>query len=385
MSKSWDKQKNLQQFCNQWAIQCLRVLKPGGYLLSFGGTRTYHRMVCGIEDAGFEIRDTIMWIYGSGFPKSLNIGKAVDKLQGNEREVKKHHIQSQTNPEIHAGGSVHITMPNNWKVTKGTSEWEGWGTALKPAVEPIVVARKPLKEKTVAKNVLKYGTGGINIDESRIGTEDNLGRPVGKGDKEDKIYGKYKAPRGTRYGDEQKGRFPANIILDQEAAKILDEQSGERCGQLAPTTGKEPSALKKNQIYGDYSMVAGKPSQPRGLGCASRFFYIPKASRAERNKGCEGLEEKQQWLKGGTGTGISARENVVNQNNHPTVKPIKLLEYLIRMVTPKGGVVLDPFLGSGTTAIAAKKLGYKYIGIEKEEEYIKIAKARIKAQQTPLL
>jgi len=577
MGKKWDS-TGIAYNVELWK-ECLRILKPGGHILAFGGTRTYHRMACAIEDAGFEVRDTIVWAYGSGFPKSLNIGKsvnqletkewskiekaldnidifaiidiwksnsnnvkivetqslknqtivgqdmlsenfvvlnvaqninqensnlfvsfaeqnlseaqatktkinialqnvdteirqlqnnvkfaekqlqdqyhkswsiftaqcdvkewlnentevkhkvdealktlrgnkkysneeitnvlcvvlpnilkltilnqsktfqnldtnqkmecvsainviiteytaenlisntvailkskAVDKLQGNEREVV---------GKIAQPGSTNkrIAMGNGWQeepdLTKGTSEWEGWGTALKPAHEPICMARKPLAEKTVAENVLKYGTGGINIDESRVdynGEVPNIG-------------GRANHTRGDGYGFKElgdkievntQGRFPANLIHDNsdEVRECFpDSKAGRYKGEGSKSGGI-------------WSKSTGKPAgmEYGDSGNASRFFksiiYQAKASKSERNKGCEGLEEKIQ-------------------NNHPTVKPIALMEYLIKMVTPKGGIVLDPFAGSGTTLVAAKQNGFKYIGIEIDPEYIKIIKARL--------
>ena len=371
--------KGLQQFVNSWATECLRVLKPGGFLLSFGGTRTYHRLVCGIEDAGFEIRDTIMWLYGSGFPKSLNIGKAVDKLQGNDREV----VGSRKAHDIRGNALMEATVPEykkeisqiNIEITKGNSEWEGWGTALKPAVEPIVVARKPLSEKNVALNVLKHGTGGLNIDECRVGTELRKNN-----------FNDFSNQHGNKFGNnmpiaklgdtEVQGRFPANIILDEDAGKMLDEQSGD-----SSSTGGQ-SGVKDSGLT--YSMGWKEKTNTKGCGFgdkggASRFFYCAKASKSERNYGCENFEDT---------TTDDGREVVSDRphqrgasqrkNNHPTVKPIALIEYLIKLVSRKGSIVLDPFLGSGTTAIACLKLERQFIGIEKEEEYIKISQARIK-------
>lgn len=338
----------LQEFCYEWAKEALRVLKPGGYLLSFGGTRTYHRMACAIEDAGFEIRDCIQWLYGSGFPKSLNIGKQVDKIQGNDGEV----IGNRKAHDIRGNALMEATVPEYKKevsqiqidITKGNSAWEGWGTALKPANEPIVVARKPLSEKNVALNVLKWGTAGINIDACRIEGG------VLESDKRTSKTGVGIWNQGNRRAKEEgeerhnpQGRFPSNVILDEEAGRMLD----------AP----------------------------------SRFFYCAKASKAERNMGCEDLPLKER-------PGLYDDDNYEwkhghkiakpTKNNHPTVKPIKLMRYLVRLVTPPNGVVLDPFLGSGTTAIAAKMEGFNWLGIEREAEYVKIAEARIKAVQTQL-
>ena len=305
------KTDGLYQFAYDWAAECLRVLKPGGHLLSFAGSRTYHKICMGIEDAGFEIRDQIMWVYGQGFPKSLNISKALDKV-GIENEL--HHL----------------------------------GTSLKPAHEPIVLARKPLSEKSIAENVLKHGTGGINIDGSRIGTDDI--KTNGWGDKG--------FVAGENYeGGIHQGRFPANIIFDEEAGKLLDEQSGNKTGARGLVKGTEPSHTKKNKIYGDYSMVEGKYAKPKDdLGGASRFFYCPKASKKDKN-----IDD--------------------TTNNHPTVKPTDLMRYLINLVTPKGGTTLDPFMGSGSTGKAAVRCGVNFIGIEKEEEYMKIAKARIEHEK----
>jgi site-specific DNA-methyltransferase (adenine-specific) len=350
--------------------ECLRVLKPGGHLLSFGGSRTYHRMAVAIEDAGFEIRDQIMWIYGSGFPKSHNIGKAIDKIEGNEREVIGYVLQF---PDGTRGatyrGQANNSNDVNFFVSKDTStnglkpvyaknnEWEGWGTALKPAHEPICMARKPLSEKTIAENVLKHGTGGINIDASRIPfdmTDTNPAtNPLYRQENEYKMPEKGQESNGSvsftssKNEISQEGRFPANIMFDEEAGKILDEQSGisKSTGSVRKKdTDTDPSSM-------DFKHKEGENSNPYAgqTGGASRFFYCPKVSKKERGDG----------------------------NIHPTVKPIVVMEYLIRLVTPKGGIVLEPFMGSGSTGIAAKNLGMSFIGVEKEEEYFEIAKQRI--------
>ena len=407
MGKKWDNMdsKQFQDFTNQWARACWDVLKPGGFLLAFGGTRTYHRLVCGIEDAGFEIRDTIMWLYGSGFPKSLNIGKQIDKIEGNEREVIGRKIKR-------VDGTLRNTEPNGaymkenikTKQTDGyvdiekpgsidSEKWEGWGTALKPACEPIVVARKPLSEKNVALNVLKWGTGGINVDECRIGTtRENETRkrweePFAQKVKVKEIKRKNKGEIGmimeriNKYDDlVLQGRFPANIILDEEAGKMLDEQTGEL------NKGHFPANQNKHDAS-SFSVAKGKIANERWMdkGGASRFFYCAKASKSERNFGCEDFEtkakceiDKMGGEKCSMKTGSGNERNVAYKNNHPTVKPIALMEYLIKLVSKEGAVVLDPFLGSGTTLLACYKLNRNGIGIEKEEEYIKICKARIK-------
>jgi site-specific DNA-methyltransferase (adenine-specific) len=399
MGKEWDG-GDIAFRTDVWA-ECLRVLKPGGHLLSFGGSRTYHRMAVAIEDAGFEVRDQIMWIYGSGFPKSHNIGKAIDKIQGNEREVvgdnPNHRTLKHTNSMV---GEPHT---GDGLLTKGQSEWEGWGTALKPAHEPICMARKPLSEKSIAENVLKHGTGGINIDGSRIGFKDGDSVVINKLEYQGKDW--YKEGCEYKGGKEhnEEGRFPANIIFDEEAGKLLDEQSGvskgtkrgEKYNKEYDNTGNATPFTPKQTAYSDNNTYDDK-------GGASRFFYCPKVSKKERDMGLDDFEAKAQRSTSGGTRDFNARcancgkkfigspnticscdnpitDNQVfkKKNNHPTVKPIKLMEYLITLVTPKGGVVLEPFMGSGSTGIAAKNLGMSFIGIEKEQEYFDIAKQRI--------
>jgi len=353
MGKSWDN-TGIANNVYMWK-ECLRVLKPGGHLLSFGGTRTYHRMASAIEDAGFEIRDMIEWVYGSGFPKSLNIGKAVDKLQGNEREE-----LGDIKPAGFKTAASGYTDTKAWsgKVSKGTSQWEGWGTALKPAHEPICMARKPLAEKTVAENVLKYGTGGINIDGCRVKSDDwdektVMGKYTGNNENNDSVTNNFgvKEIKCTSPESTLLGRFPANLIHDGS-----DEVR--ECFPETKTGGKIPEKKDFDNSSVMLKKWEGRPETinqyANNSGNASRFFYCAKASKRERNMGCEEMK-----------------------NNHPTVKPIALMEYLINMVTKEGQTVLDPFTGSGTTLIAAKKLGRKYIGIELEPEYVKIAEARL--------
>jgi DNA modification methylase len=323
MGKKWDYDVPSQQI---WK-ECMRVLKPGGHLLAFAGSRTYHRMAVRIEDAGFEIRDQIMWIYGSGFPKSHNIGKAVDEKLGNTREIigEKHRGDVQKAKQNGSGYLADPANRNNTKqfgygteiITKGNTEWEGWGTALKPAHEPIVMARKPFSG-TVADNVLEWRTGGINIDGCRIDGKPRTSHKDGNKNgnyQNEKKYGQL--VDGAAF-DGAEGRFPANIIFDEEAGKML------------PDAGQGG--------YGEETTSS-----------ASRFFYCPKTSKSDRSEG----------------------------NNHPTVKPTDLMAYLIRLVTPKGGVVLDPFMGSGSTGKAAVREGMEFIGIEREDEYFQIAESRI--------
>lgn len=324
MGKKWDYEV---PSIDIWK-EALRVLKPGGHLLSFGGTRTYHRLVMNIEDAGFEIRDCIQWLYGSGFPKSHNLKE----------------------------------------------QWQGWGTALKPANEPIVVARKPLKKGlTVAENVLKYGTGALNIDGSRI-----AGEPVesGRGGRKAIGLGWGHDGQSTSTTNTQ-GRWPANIILDEVAAELLDEMSGVlKSGELRGYKSKE----SENACMSGKNYEREFTKSTKSEGGASRFFYVAKASKSERNAGLDGMPLVESGIKNDSGRGFSESDphkKILNQNFHPTVKPIKLMQYLINLVTPLSGTVLDPFMGSGSTGVAAKNLNRKFIGIELNEEYFEIAKKRI--------
>lgn len=379
MAKRWDYDVPSTE---TWK-EAFRVLKPGGHLLAFSGSRTYHRMVVNIEDAGFEIRDQIMWLYGSGFPKSLNVSRAIDKAAGAEREVigqNKNARETRSdkyNTGRGFGVNPHLTAP----ASPEAAYWGGWGTALKPAHEPIVVARKPLKG-TVAENVLEHGTGGINIDGCRIGTDDEprLGN-TDMSDCEQIAFGKGWQKSGTTPPE---GRWPANVILDEEAGAMLDEQTG--CLKSGkPTVVK--LGMNSGAAFGAESRKPGTPLVGYGdQGGASRFFYCPKANQAERNKGCEKLPLKMNLnatygMQSDEGLEWNGRnpENRTREqrNNHPTVKPVDLMKYLCRLVTPPGGVVLDPFMGSGTTGIAACVEGFDFIGIEMDADYIEIARHRI--------
>lgn len=284
--------------------ECLRVLKPGGHLLAFAGARTQHRMAVRIEDAGFEIRDMIAWVYGSGFPKSMDVSKAIDKAAGAEREVVGRSESTAATGGVYGeyGKGFDITAP----ATDAAKQWQGWGTALKPALEPITVARKPFKV-TVADNVLEWGTGAINIDGCRVGTDGGT-RKESSGEKCETVSvgGFLNAKAGEPVPG--MGRWPANVIHD-----------------------------------GSDEVVAGFPNNN------ARFFYCAKTSRKDRGEG----------------------------NNHPTVKPTDLMAYLCRLVTPPGGVVLDPFMGSGSTGKAAMREGFRFIGIEMDADYLAIAEARI--------
>lgn len=304
--------------------EALRVAKPGAHLLAFGGTRTFHRLTCAIEDAGWEIRDCIMWVYGSGFTKSLDVSKAIDKAAGVEREVvgsgntkceyllRGEKCQGHKDKNGRYGETIHTdtTAP----ATPAAVQWNGWGTALKPAWEPIIVARKPLCG-TVAANVLEYGTGGINVDGCRVGetgARNNGSKPREDGYQKNDIYGKRKPLERCDYGI---GRFPANLCHD------------------------------------------GSAEVTRLMGDAARFFYCAKASKSDRDE----------------------------LNHHPTVKPTALMRWLVRLVTPPGGLVFDPFCGSGSTGKAATLEGFRFVGIEREAEYAEIAEARINAVKEEML
>lgn len=382
--------------------ECLRVLKPGAYLLAFGGTRTYHRMACAIEDAGFEVRDMIEWVYGSGFPKSLNIGKAIEKMKGDYKTETRKGAGSTgksyiSNTEEYVGGDKGV-FKKEYESVLVNNEWEGYGTALKPAHEPIVMARKPLAEKTVAENVLKYGTGGINIDESRVGfvNKEDYDESTKKNQHEDfgtkpmtnnNVYGDYSMIQPKNYAPI--GRFPANLIHDGsgEVLKEFPQSNNQGHWSKTKTTGFGEFGNGKSEYLGvgEKDKIGGSVARffkqceftEQDFEYAP-FFYSAKASKSERNDGCEELPEKEvQIQQPHNSKSLEERYAMKFRNHHPTVKPLKLMEYLIKMVTPKGGIVLDPFAGSGTTLVASKKLGYKYIGIELTPEYIPIINARL--------
>ncbi len=358
MGNRWDYDVPSQDV---WA-ECLRVLKPGGHLLAFAGTRTQHRMAVRIEDAGFEIRDMIVWVYGSGFPKSLDVSKAIDKAAGAERQFTpvgnavKRMIpgadQNATGSWIKDNGREYQPGVSH-AATDAAKQWAGWGTALKPALEPITVARKPLIG-TVAENVLQHGTGALNIERCRIATDPSVDDPrlSGKGSwKTDKaaknVY------EGGFAGQEIKssaaGRWPANLIHDGSDEVMAGFP---RTGKSAGGGGvKVPG---KNGIYGTFNgHVYGDVLGYGDQGSAARFFYCAKASKVDRGEG----------------------------NTHPTVKPTDLMAYLCRLVTPPGGLVLDPFMGSGSTGKAAIREGFRFIGIERDAGYLAIARARIERER----
>lgn len=363
MGKKWDYDVPSTE---TWAA-CIESCKPGAHLLSFAGTRTQHRMATAIEDSGFEIRDMISWVYGTGFPKSMDISKAIDKSEGAVREtgpvdpVRAARLVNQSGKyETDAGWSagnriVTIDPP----ATDLAKQWSGWGTALKPAMEPITVARKPLIG-TVAKNVEQYGTGGLNIDGCRVETSDNLnggayatqssrtclpGADEGLDD-----YGMFNPGRKAEKGFSQPlGRWPANLIHDGSEDVVELFPSSDNCSESEPSPSREGEASRDSANEGGvgFKMRPGIRRKPESS--AARFFYCAKASRKERGE----------------------------NNRHPTVKPIELMRYLCRLVTPPGGVILDPFMGSGSTGVAAVMEGFQFIGIERDPESFKTAVERI--------
>jgi DNA modification methylase len=361
MGKKWDYDVPSEDI---WR-ECLRVLKPGGHLLAFAGTRTQHRMAVRIEDAGFEIRDMIAWVYGSGFPKSLDVSKAIDKAagaQGSRGPMKRGGERlarledGKRDGEGRWGNETGRDPYTYSPATEAAQQWQGWGTALKPALEPITVARKPLGEKTVAANVLAHGTGGINVDGCRVASSDQIAAVTGKAtlcgtrDGYDRPWKHDPAALAARQERANAaiekanalGRWPANLIHDgsDEVVGLFPQSSGGHWSyKQAKDGGIYQHGLKDMEDAGT----------DKTTGSAARFFYCAKASKADRDA----------------------------DNKHPTVKPTALMRYLCRLVTPPGGIVLDPFMGSGSTGKAAMLEGFQFIGIEREEEYIKIAKARI--------
>jgi DNA modification methylase len=370
MGRQWDRwtaPAAFESWCAAWAGQCLRVLKPGGHLLAFGGTRTAHRLAAGIEDAGFEIRDTITWLYASGFPKSHDVSKAIDRAAGADRPVVGKLAAPAANGRagtVALGGAWQDAPDLTVPATPEAARWAGWGTALKPASEPVVVARKPLAG-TVALNVMAHGTGALNIDAARVATSEPIvtfDRVVGDRDRSE-----YRTGTGAnRRAVESLGRWPANVVLSHAEdcgpdrcepgcpVRQLDEQTGDRPAGSS-LTGAEPRS------EGFTGPVYGTGNGPRSFeaygdqGGASRFFpvfrYEAKATTASRP--------------------------AAGETRHPTVKPVDLMRWLIRLVTPPGGLVLDPFAGSGTTGEAARIEGMRCVLIEREADYLPLIVQRL--------
>ena len=457
MGKSWDS-SGIAFNSAVWA-ECLRVLNPGGHILAFGGSRTWHRIAVAVEDAGFEIRDSIAWLYGSGFPKSLDVSKAIDKGTGENRArqlrftewmrstgvdqqdcaqtilgfakniesaraMAQHYFSDKQQPAIatadvfdamrhllpevpeeierlvaertgiewtayknrevigegsgatnpgFSGKRYGESVSKNWDITVPATadavKWQGWGTALKPAFEPVIVGRKPLVG-TVAANVLVWGTGGLNIDGTRIGGGGQL---------------KWSTPRGMGFSggadsdgvatSNLQGRWPSNVMLDEVTAGLVDKQSGVSAGD-----GK-PRKSKASDSFGTFATGHRVTAGFGDSGGASRFFYVAKASKRDRNEGLDGLDEKRESDRvkddGVGGDNPRNRSNNAKTNFHPTVKPTDLMRQLVRLVTPPGGVVLDPFTGSGSTGKAAILEGFQFIGCELTEDYLPIIQGRI--------
>ena len=451
------------EWCEQWAAECLRVLKPGGHMLAFGGTRTWHRLACAIEDAGFEVRDSIAWLYGSGFPKSLDVSKAIDRQRGDhpdwravgqwlkgyreaagyatrsefaplilnghknldsaaanlsnwenglsfptwdrwlqlrellaipddmdaevwrlngrkgspseawaQREVVGTKTAGIANPDdvdrYTVGGSRSVVVDITAPATDDARTWQGWGTALKPAFEPVVVARKPLGEGTVAANVLRHGTGALNIDATRIGMSDadrEAARvPMARLNGNEPGGNRGLGRNGETFEPAAAGRWPANVVLDESQAAELDRQSGDGgsgSGQIKVSAGTKSGAGSWSQAHG-MQRPGAENTGVRDFGDtggASRFFYVAKAPTAER-----------------------PREDGIA---HPTVKPLDLMRWLVRLVTPPGGVVLEPFAGSGTTAEACVIEGFRCIAIEREADYLPLIVQRLTKPIQPTL
>lgn len=382
MGKSWDA-SGIANSVELWR-EALRVLKPGGHLLAFSGSRTYHRMVVAIEDAGFEIRDQIMWVYGSGFPKSQNISKAIDKQAGADREVVsegkavKRMIpgadQDKTGSWIKDNGREYVPQVTR-AATPGAEQWEGWGTALKPAHEPICVARKPLaKGLTVAANVLQFGTGAINVDGCRVPADgaDSRNWAGDRGQHGDARASEFRITAGTMAAA---GRWPANIIHDGSAEVVA--LFPHEAGAQAPVNRR--NCDKFRNAFGAFAgnIDEGRSTFQGDSGSAARFFYCPKATRKDRNEGLPSSDGRAV----SSGATMRDREDADwpsrNGNHHPTVKPTDLMAYLARLVTPPGGMVLDPFMGSGSTGKACMREGFHFIGIDMASEYVAIAQARI--------
>ena len=358
MGKRWDHGVPGVDF---WR-EALRVAKPGAMLLAFGGTRTFHRLTVAIEDAGWEVRDVVSWLYGQGFPKSADISKLIDKKAGAEREqvIGK---WAERYPNGPGGSSSQFSQKGTPSTRTGTpmdslpatpaaQEWHGWGTALKPAWEPIVMAMKPL-DGTFAENALTWGVAGLNVDGGRIPITD--GATMARNNKPGANGWKNSSggPNAAALNGEPAGRWPANLVLDEDAAGLLDEQSG----ILTSGARKGPRVQTSDTGWGKGTIQLGGASEA-STGGASRFFYVAKASRSERGQ----------------------------DNMHPTCKPTMLMQYLVRVTsTPAGGVVLDPFMGSGTTGVACMMEGRAFVGIDREAEYVEIARRRIEAARLPLL
>lgn len=357
MGRDWDdfQPKEYQEWCGEWARECMRVLRPGGHLLAFSGNRTHHRLFTGVEDAGFEVRDTVTWHYGSGFPKALDVSKAIDKAEGVEREVTGTSMGDAAmrgdNFNQSDGDADNWTEIERWDkpATDAAQRWDGFKTALKPATEYVIVARKPLAEDTVAENVQAWGTGALNIGECRIDGGERPSRNNTRTHPENEsIYGQCDGGGGRADGTTTEGRYPSNVVFDEDAARELD-------GTVGDKPSCDPHTLSDKGERSVYSNDAPNERQVGypDSGGPSRYFYTSKASKSERTEGGS------------------------IQNGHPTVKPVDLMEWLVKLTTREEQIVLDPFAGSGTTLKAAKTLGREFIGVERQAEYADVARARV--------
>lgn len=392
MNKGWD--NSGIAFQKETWKKCYEVLKPGGYLLAFGGSRTFHRIACAIEDAGFEIRDTIMWLYGSGFPKSMNLGLKMDKKQGCPDRGHRIAVANRHHPDGTLEPNGEKLPPYEPKTSLG-EKWNGWGTALKPSFEPIIVARKPFKGSLV-DNVIEYGVGGINIDECRVDFVNDEDYKITANKNQHEKFGTPPMTNNNVYGDysmiqpknySATGRFPANTILTYDETDF-----DEVCGSFPNTkstyniNGKHEKVIHRNNAdtlkYGYKTRMDS--SSYNDSGSASRYFYCAKASKKDRDEGLDDFDKEK--VNDGRNTPIDnafQRGETLRKNTHPTVKPTELMQYLIRLVTPQGGVILDPFNGSGSTGKAVMyenkehNKNYKYVGIELSDEYLSISQARI--------
>lgn len=406
MNKDWDSAG--VSFQKETWEAVYRVLKPGALLLAFGGTRTWHRIAVAIEDAGFEIRDTICWLYGQGFPKSYNIGKGIDKKAGKEREEigrKYVGLGSKRNKSgvygDYKGPPELEGLPVTAPATPEAELWEGYGTALKPAFEPIIIAMKPI-DNTFVNNALTHGVAGMWIDGGRIPTNpevDDMLRDTVRKPRESETWEKgsgFKNENNALTGVREDGRWPSNVILDETSAEMLDKQTGIQKGGFVRNRTDGARPFENDGKDTGYETVA-EISEPDGG--ASRFFYCAKASKRERNAGLDDLPDKQKYAKDGSSksheifTSESANDeawakknpNLPTKNTHATVKPLALMEYLCKLTkTPTGGIVLDPFMGSGTTGMACVNTDRDFIGIELVEEHYVIARKRIEYAQNLL-
>lgn len=430
MNKTFDRAKNNPAASVEVWAEALRVAKPGAMLLAFGGTRTHHRLMVAIEDAGWEIRDCLMWLYGSGFPKSANVSKLIDRAAGAEREVVgRDPYYSPGRKQTFGDGNKYGTAQGGdeetaWLTAPATDAartWDGWGTALKPAWEPIIMARKPLSEPSIAANVLRWGTGALAIDKCRIGTDEDFGR----GGFRERTRG-YVGIKSDEMIPAQpaspQGRWPANLILDDQAAALLDEMSGERKSGGGNKSRRGTTA--HTAVYGTYNapppdirevdvghasrfFLRVAPDPSTGSGQADeplRMFYCGKASKRDRDEGLEGMPETERkgesiWagecpqcgcrmmLNGKPTCGhgeVKWVQGLPRRNHHPTVKPTALMRWLVRLVTPPGGTVLDCFCGSGSTGKATVLEGFDFVGIDNDAEYLEIAAKRIEHAQAQM-